>query len=367
MENTNNEKPRMLGVHTLSEFVFCPRAGIISHEQKANDQGVDTGYVDLSYSPDYDIFVAKLEVKKIVKRLENFSLGILGGTIATVVFGLALKPFLGFLSLLVLLASAAFLSPRIYRDFKRFHHLKKLIKQYDREKMRTPDLENPESERIPWYSLLKSCSVEKCHDLLVDEELGISGKPWKLLHKGKACLPVFFCRRPASASEEESNPLVWIKRQQIVRMKAYCHLIEKNTGKESPCGFVVFAGTSDAVALKFWNNRKAERQLDDAMMIARATLEEYERFGKVGVPAANLCSGCHLGKLRTYRSATNTALRNGMPVRPKLHKVDDGKKTKTLHSVCGDVFRWIPPHEKAIELEIIKSDRSEDEKASAIA
>ena len=55
MSNKSNDKPKMIGVHTLSEFVFCPRAGVISHERQNDDAGVDTGFVDLSYSPDYDL------------------------------------------------------------------------------------------------------------------------------------------------------------------------------------------------------------------------------------------------------------------------------------------------------------------------
>jgi len=41
MSNKSNDKPKMIGVHTLSEFVFCPRAGVISHERQNDDAGVD--------------------------------------------------------------------------------------------------------------------------------------------------------------------------------------------------------------------------------------------------------------------------------------------------------------------------------------
>lgn len=251
MKNDPIEKPKLIGVHTLSRFVFCPRAGIITHEQKKDDSGFDTGFLDLSYTPDYDLVLAKQEIAKILRRLESFSLGLLGGTLATLFCGMALKPFLGLLCLLVLIPTAAILLPRLYKDWLRYRHLNERLAQSAEAKRAQPDLGNSKSELIPWYSLLKSFDVERCHDPLIDEELGIIGRPWKLLHRGEVSLPVFFCRRPSSASNSENDPIRWLKNQHFVRMKAYCHLIEKNTDKHSPCGIIVFAGTMNAVALKF--------------------------------------------------------------------------------------------------------------------
>ena len=352
MSNEQIEKPKMLGVHTLSEFVFCPRAGVISQELNNNDSGVDTGFVDLSYSPDYDIVLAKQQFSQIGKRFEKFSFGLLGATLTTAILGTAIKPFLGILCLLIIVPTVLFFLPRLYRDFLSYRHLRKQIALYDQENKRLPDLKDPATETIPWYSLLKSCDVEKCHDLLKDEELGIEGKPWKLLHCGNVCLPVFFCRKPVAASESENDPVAWLKKQHSVRMKAYCHLIEKNTGKHSSCGIIVFAGMMDAVAIKFWNNEAAQRQLDDALEIARADLEEFERSEKVGVPAEYLCHQCHLGRPKNYRLEPGVARRDGIEIRAKLHKAKvDGKK-RTLHSVCGDLYQWTPPHKTAVELKL---------------
>ena len=355
MSNKSNDKPKMIGVHTLSEFVFCPRAGVISHERQNDDAGVDTGFVDLSYSPDYDIVLAKQEVGKIIKRLENFSFGFLGGTLATVIFGFAIKPFLGLLCLLILIPTVAFLAPRLYRDVVRYRHLKKQIQIYNRQKDRLPDLDKLGTEEIPWYSLLKSCDVEKCHDLLIDEDLGVCGKPWKLLHCGDACLPVFFCRKPESADDSEDDPTAWLKKQHSVRMRAYCHLIEKNTGKHSSCGIIVFAGSMNAVAIKFWKDKASDRQFKESLLIARETVLEFEQHEKVGIPATNVCIRCHLGRPKVYRLEPGVAYRNGSPIRPMLHQLKNKQnknKSLTLHSVCGDFFKWIPPHEKATELKL---------------
>lgn len=345
------EKLASIGVHTLSEFVFCPRAGIISHEQRNDDSGVDTGFVDLSYSPNYDIGMLKEERHAIIERLEHFTFGLLGGTIATLVFSMSPKPFLGFLCLLVLVPAAIFLAPRIFTDLKRYYQIKKQLAEYESQNEQAPKLEE-RIEVIPWYSLLKSFDVEKCHDLLLDEELGIAGTPWKLLHREKATLPVFFSRRPSTAEKDADDPTQWLKPKHFVRMHAYCELIKKNTGKNSPCGIVVFAGTLKAVAINFLQDKAADDKLNEALLLARQNLAEFNQYGKVGVPATHTCIRCRFGQPKLYRIEPGTARRDGKNVRPSLHKIVVEGEAKTFHSVCGDFFNWIPPHETAEELKL---------------
>ena len=38
-----------IGVHVLTEFVFCPRAGLIAYEQQANDEDEEPASPQLSY------------------------------------------------------------------------------------------------------------------------------------------------------------------------------------------------------------------------------------------------------------------------------------------------------------------------------
>ena len=343
---------KMIGVHTLSESVFCPRAGTISHEQGNTDSGIDTGFVDLSYSPDYDIDLMKEELGKIVRRVENFSLGLIGGTFATIVFGLSSKPFLGLLCLVIFISAAAFVVPRLCINVMRYRHIKKRLVDYERKNKQRPDLEKLGVEKIPWYSLLKYFDVEKCHDILKDKELGIQGKPWKLLHHKRVTLPVFFCRPPKAAAERSNDPTRWLQKKHFVRMRAYCHLIEKNTGQHSSCGVILFAGSLDAVAIKFWQDEAAERQLKESVAIAHETLEEFKQSGSVGLRTANPCVRCRFGFPKIYQLNEATVRKDGKPVRPKLHQFFVRGYLKKRHSVCGDFFEWTPPHERAVELDI---------------
>ena len=353
MNSAKAISPTMIGVHTLSESVFCPRAGIISHQQGKPDSGIDTGFVDLSYSPDYDVILMRQELREIVKRVENFSLGLIGGTLATILFSLSLKPFLGLLSLVVLAAAATFIVPRLYASVMRYRHIKKRLVDFEQKQKQRPQLHDTGVELIPWYSLLKYFDAEKCHDILKDKELGIQGTPWKLLHHNQVTIPVFFCRPPKSAAERSNDPTRWLKKQHFVRMRAYCHLIEKNTNQHSSCGVILFAGSLDAVAIKFWQDENAERQLKESVAIARRTLEDFKEVGTVGVPSASPCVRCHFGFPKLYRLDEATVQKNGKPVPPNLHKVRVGRKQKTRHSVCGDFFDWTPPHDRAVELNLV--------------
>jgi hypothetical protein len=140
MNSAKAISPTMIGVHTLSESVFCPRAGIISHQQGKPDSGIDTGFVDLSYSPDYDVILMRQELPEIVKRVENFSLGLIGGTLATILFSLSLKPFLGLLSLVVLAAAATFIVPRFYASVMRYRHIKKRLVDFEQKQKQSSAL-----------------------------------------------------------------------------------------------------------------------------------------------------------------------------------------------------------------------------------
>ncbi len=344
---------KMIGVHTLSESVFCPRAGTISHEQGNTDSGIDNGFVDLSYSPDYDIILMREELRKIVRRVENFSLGLIGGTFATIVFGLSSKPFLGFLCLIVFLSAAAFIVPRLYANVMRYRHIKKRLADYERKNKQRPNLEKHGVELIPWYSLLKGFDVEKCHDILKDKELGIQGTPWKLLHHNKVTLPVFFCRPPKAAAERSNDLTRWLQKKHFVRMRAYCHLIEKNTGQHSSCGVILFAGSLDAVAIKFWQDEAADRQLKESVAIAHETLDKFKQTGTVGVRTANPCVRCHLGFPKIYRLEEATVRKDGKPVLPKLLEKKVRGRLEKRHSVCGDFFEWTPPHDRTVELKLV--------------
>ena len=333
-----------LGVHTLSEFVFCPRAGVISHYQQKPDNGTDE-FVDLSYSPDYDVELAKIEVGNCVRKLELFSCGVLGGSLAVLV-AFAIKPFLGFLCCLIFVPSVLWLLPEAWNLVKDYLRYRDVLEKYRLASQRKPDLNNPDLEEIPWFDLLKSFDAEKCKEPFSNEQL--IGSPWKMLIRGEICMPVFFCRRPSKAKEDES-PMNWLRQQHYIRMRAYCDLIEQSTNYRSICGIVLFAGSQNAVAMKFWESQESDASLQESLFLAGNTIQEFDQKNDINAPSPALCSNCHYGCPRIYNLGNATKSRTGQNVRPKLTQHE--KSNRSYHSVCGDFFQWLPPHEKVVDLE----------------
>ena len=54
-----------IGVHVLTEFIFCPRAGVIAFEQKRIDSGEEIdGAPRLDYLPDFEIELIEAALQK---------------------------------------------------------------------------------------------------------------------------------------------------------------------------------------------------------------------------------------------------------------------------------------------------------------
>ena len=349
----NKDKSKMIGVHTLSEFVFCARAGVISHEQQTDDSGIDDAFADLSYMPSYDIMSVEREIPLVKERMRKWAMAICIGLFVVLVVFFLLKPFLALLAFGAFLPVLAYGGIQLFKDWKHLARLISELKAYHAAANQRPDLANPDHEVISWLSLLKSCDVEKSHDQFVDEEIGLVGRPWKLLSSGELCFPVFRCKQPAPRHPElKGDPLASIYPQHIVRLRAYCHLIEHCTNSKSLCGIIVFSGTMTAIAIKFHENEKANVAFEKELESAREHLSQYDKTG-TEAPGVNICRNCHLGRPRTYRLSTGTLLKNGIRKSPVLHQVKIKEKARSMHSTCGDFFDWIPPTETAAKLGLL--------------
>ena len=59
-----------LGVHVLTEFMFCPRAGVMEYEREREDSGEQIDRVArLDYMPDYTVSLIEAEMNRIKSRL----------------------------------------------------------------------------------------------------------------------------------------------------------------------------------------------------------------------------------------------------------------------------------------------------------
>jgi hypothetical protein len=58
-----------LGVHVVTEFLYCPRAGVITYEEKSDDHGEETRSIRLGYQPKYDLKKIAEEIGRVTMLL----------------------------------------------------------------------------------------------------------------------------------------------------------------------------------------------------------------------------------------------------------------------------------------------------------
>ncbi len=119
-----------------------------------------------------------------------------------------------------------------------------------------------------WWSLKAAGFVaHPVEMMLADSELGLQGRPWRILRKGNLAIPAFV----RSAIGEKLRP------QQRARIDAYCHLIQLNEGAESPYGIVLDRGTFEGTAIKptVRDRRTMTKALQQIPQLLRAWLNDH--------------------------------------------------------------------------------------------
>ena len=207
---------RRIGVHVLSEHVFCPRAALI-----ASEAGDDAGDEEPKLGPRLDLFEDYDEhrfTEALHQRWGEMRLWLTLMAPAILIVLLVC----GFYSLL----AGAILSLPILillaKCWETLTHIIGLVRERARYRAAATveiDLAPTEIKRLSWWSLRKAgFDCTKPVDALSDPEGELNGKPWRILRKGNTiAVPVI--RRHQGSSD-------WGP-QHEVRIAAYCDLIEK--------------------------------------------------------------------------------------------------------------------------------------------
>jgi len=174
--------------------------------------------------------------------------------------------------------------------------------------------------------------------MLRDEKWRLCGRPWCVLQKGDLRVPVFRKR-----TEDDELP-----RKYHARMAAYCHLMEIAEGARSPYGIIVKGETFAAVTVP--GTLRTRAMFHEALKAARRTIRDSEEINRQPPPPdnPNLCRECPYGLPLRVR-ADERYLRHGAPLEPHVAR---DRRRKKYHSHCGDLFRWVPKHERAGALEL---------------
>ncbi len=327
--------PPVLGVHFVSDNVYCPRAALLSlaSGDDSGDEEPNLG-PKLDWCGDYDEHQFA-EALRLQYSSLSFWLMLLGPALFLVglmwwLFGMP-AGMLALLSVAVLLVKLWDMCGEIL-SLVRVRTLSRNAQEIE------IDMAPTEITPVNWWTLRKSgfdcLRPEKMHD----PDARLTGRPWRLLVQGRHIrIPVVKKHRGRAVCRP----------QHIVRLAAYCHLIEACEGGQAPFGILLFADSYDGLIIPFTQGHRV--QFERAMQKAREDLAVYQlgRFVP-DRPQREACDGCRWGKPRVHRFGHETVL-DGKSIAPRLTK---GVNGRLYHSPCGDRFAWDPPHRKAVQLGI---------------
>lgn len=328
-----------LTIHALSEFVFCPRAGVLTFETRG-EQPTEERSANLDFSLPYTL----KELDKSLNRHLN-RLWFWGAVAAAALGGAALAFWLGRDLWLVVPAVVLLLVARpLRRHINAVSALSRIRAVALSAQAAAGDIDftDPSPQPVDWWELLAAGWISvPCHEPYRDEERALAGTPWRVLRRGSMTIPVF--KMTGVAREEEPRLFA----QHTVRMAGYCHLIETCEGRESPAGVVLFGNTYQGRTIP--NSPQAKAALADALAAARAILDGNDE-PLLDPPAAEICAGCPWGWPRRFRQFVTETEAAG-ELLPVFGTVAPDKLL--YHSPCGDRFEWVAPHELALRLRLL--------------
>jgi hypothetical protein len=259
------ESTPWIGVHVLTECIFCPRAGLIAFEQKQIDSGQDIdGAPRLDYLPDFGIEEIEAALQKTWSQI--WALATWASPVALMAW-IAMR-VVGWWMWLIFLPWAVWFVRKLLLLFRDVVKLSASLRAAQAAATKEPDPDATRSEPVNWWSLLKSgftpVEYEDPHE---DMSWHLAGKPWRVLHKGSQRIPVF---RKRSGKAE-------VYLQHIVRLTAYCHVVEKAEGNSAPYGVILFRDGYDGVTIP--NSAENRELLCRELAEARRLLEAVQRRG----------------------------------------------------------------------------------------
>lgn len=341
-ELADNNSPRV-GVHVMSEFMYCPRAGIVTFDQQKEDTGCEAEVAPaLGGLPMHDLN----RIQKMLQALREqlaFSC-ILNVVSATVVLLAYLAWGLPVLLLLVGNYYAAIWLRGLLRDYD---ILRRRLKEAETAAIQEPDWSLRVPQEIYWWSLVRAgFDVIQKQAAILDRDLHLAGKPWRVLQRGGKHIPVI--KIPVPADLDDPRRHGQMSRQARARLAAYAYLVNRVERGQSDWVIVVFGQSYQGVAVP----------IDESMMSlfatglqsARQMLAQYladPTFIPDPARGASPCIRCPHGQ--PDRPETPTVFR-GVQVTSYITQSADGKR---YHCICGDRFRWVPPHEDAKRLGLL--------------
>ena len=317
-----------LGVFVLTEFVYCPRAGLCAHETgREEEEEEDSPPLSFfSFNPLLSIPEIDAALQRAIGDMTWYVAGAALSAIVAVLLSIFVNRFVGFAGVFGLLWFLTFAAQRGIQAFQLNQQRKLALEGKHRE----PNPNLSDVQDIHWWDLIQAgFESQPVQDQMIDSELSFSGKPHRYLRRGNVVIPVWRMRNYDGR----------LYSQNFIRMAAYCHLVQKSfgAGVERPYGIILFGHSLDGVAIPFTRQRHAD--FLEALRSAREVIAESKQSPGPAPADPALCAHCPTGKPIADETQH---IANGIPL-PVIHA--ETQTGKCFHSLCGDRFRWLPPHE----------------------
>jgi hypothetical protein len=353
-----SKKP-WLGIHTLSEFAFCSRAGICSFDNSGNDDGEELfdrpGFYHLPI-----FFKNELELQQEELHLSLYTaMGVgLAFVITSTIAGFMLHSIFYFTAMLSgTISLFALMTIRA-----RIKEISTLLLKWKDGKSVIPGMELTEPTAVYWPNFfVAEYECDPPQDVMEDGDWRLCGKPWRILHRGKLVIPVFLrnvtdMRR--DTSDDPKNPR--LRNQHFVRIAAYCHLLELSRGLHVPFGVILTRGELTGMAVP--NSQETRERLGFMLEEARGTMQDLaNKPHEYPMKEESKCFGCPHGRPIPHQEkfiSRNTGerdKRSELDAHTSSTRLKEGNRQQSprrYHSHCGDRFRWLPPHQLTISMEL---------------
>ena len=320
-----------IGVRTLGEFVFCPRAGIVAASKGDDEAESDDNPVRLDFLPQYSLTVIEEQL-----ALHLRALGSWAGRFIGVFIVMAVAWYFDWKIAVLIGAVVLFwFGRRMSWEMWAVSTLSDSRRQAIAAEPKEPPENLAGQQLVNWWELLKAgFDSIRLQEKLCDETTKLTGKPWRVLRKGSLRIPVI-----KIGDDYYEGGRYWIYPQHEIRLAAYALLLSACEGGEVPYGIVLFGNSYEGVAVPITDKLRGE--VHSKMAELAAALVAAKKGTPPPVPDSALCLKCPLGKPETVAKAQIIQLDTG-----KVHG-RTGRDGRLYHSECGDCFGWTPPHEKA--------------------
>ncbi|MBY0587213.1 PD-(D/E)XK nuclease family protein [bacterium] len=326
---------RRISVHALGQMAFCPRSAVLALE-RGDQEDPEEQLPRLDYLPNFDL--ARIEESlKVQVRWLLVAVTFLVMLLVPLVFGmwwgepLVIYPSLGIVvGLLWWIANLA--EDVLILSQRRHAALNATAKE--------PSPRIDAVQEISWWEMIRAgFEPAKYERPFQHPLLPLEGSPWRVLQRDSLRIPVV-----RSNAQRLGNRKGEVFEKHCMRLAAYAVLLETTDHVQSPYGLVFLNDDHRGLAVPITQHDKDS--VHEAAERFRLLLKQMDAGEAEPARPENEshCRTCPYGQPVHLNDSEESQLNaDGQDVFVILDHSD-----RRFHSNCGNRFRWIPPHAKAM-------------------